>query len=241
MDYFNLMAENGFYSKAQRLKCYLEKQLFKGIDLNGKSVIDIGGGNGLFGFYAALNGASQVVVMEHEFDGSNSGMISGFNQISKILNNPKNISHTSKVLEEYDLKNNKFDIILMHNSINHIDEQACIKLCEDKDAQLVYFNFFAKLQEISNPKCTLIICDCARANFFADLKLKNPFASSIEWEKHQNPDFWAKLLEKNNYKNPKIEWTYPNFLGNIGNLFFRNKFMAYLTISHFKLVLENAK
>jgi SAM-dependent methyltransferase len=239
MDYFKLMADNGFYTKPERLKCYLEKQLFKNIDLKDKSIIDIGGGNGLFGFYAAINGASRVVVMEPEFDGSSQGMIAGFNKINNLLGNPVNISHTNKVLEDYDRVNNKFDIILMHNSVNHIDEQSCIRLKEDKKAQLVYFQFFEKLQQISKPGGILIICDCARNNVFGDLKLPNPLSPSIEWEKHQNPTFWAELLERNNFKKQSIQWTYPNFLGEIGNLLFRNKLMAYLTISHFRLVLKN--
>jgi 16S rRNA G966 N2-methylase RsmD len=241
MNFYQLMAQNGFYSKPDRLKFYLEKQLFKNIDFKDKSLIDIGGGNGLFGFYAAINGASKVVVMEPEFDGSSQGMIQGFKKISDLLQNPSNISHTTKVLEDYNRVNNKFDIILMHNSINHIDEEACIKLKEDKEAQEKYLQFISMLQELSNPNSTLIICDCARNNFFADFKLKNPFASSIEWEKHQNPSFWTKLLLMGGYETQYTEWTSPNFLGNLGGVFCKNKFFSYLTISHFKMVLKNIK
>ena len=69
MDFYKIISDNGFYSKPERLKFYLEQQLFKGIDFKGKSLIDIGGGSGLFGYYAALKGASKVVIMEPEFDG----------------------------------------------------------------------------------------------------------------------------------------------------------------------------
>jgi len=238
-DFYNLITDNGKYTNPDRLKYYLEEQLFKGFDFKGKSLIDIGGGNGLYGFYAAVNGASNVVVMEPEFDGSSQGMIRDFNEINKLLGNLNNITHTTKVLEEYDRENNQFDYILMHNSINHIDEEACIVLKKDEAAQTKYLDFFKLLQEISNERTNLIICDCARNNFFADLRLKNPMMPSIEWEKHQNPDFWASLLQKVGYKKESVSWTSPNQFGNLGSLFFKNRLASYFMLSHFNMVMLN--
>ena len=55
--FYELVEKNKFYTKGSRLKFYLEQYLFKDIDFEGKTLLDIGGGNGLFSFYAALNGA----------------------------------------------------------------------------------------------------------------------------------------------------------------------------------------
>jgi hypothetical protein len=237
-EFYKIVTDKGFYSKPNRLRFYLENQLFKGIDFNGKSLIDIGGGTGLFGFYAAINGASQVVVMEPEIDGSSNGVIMGFNEINSLLGNLTNIQHTKEVLENYDRKDKQFDYILMHNSINHIDEEACIILRKDKGAQEKYYEFFKKIAEISHPDTILIICDCARNNLFGDIGLKNPFSPSIEWHKHQNPKFWSELLSLVGFKELFIGWTSPNVLGNIGRILLKNQLGAYLTISHFKLVLK---
>lgn len=87
--YYKSIEKAKLYSTGKRLKFYLEQQLFKNIDFRNKTLIDIGGGNGLFSFYAALNGAKKVVVMEPEFDGSTSGVIKKFHEIKALLGNPK--------------------------------------------------------------------------------------------------------------------------------------------------------
>jgi len=236
-NFYKLMSTNNFYTTSSRLKFYLENQLFPDIDFNGKSIIDIGGGNGLFGFYAALNGAKEVLVMEPEFDGSQNNMISQFNQIKNLLDNPDNIFHTNKVLEDYE-RNKTFDYVLMHNSINHIDEEACIVLQTDERAKEKYFAFFSLLQEICHSKTRLIICDCDKSNFWNSISLKNPIAPSIEWEKHQSPNYWSKLLTEKNFKHIKTSWNSPNVLGKIGHLITANKFISYFLQSHFRLEMQ---
>ncbi len=236
-NFYKTVSDNNYYTSESRLQYYMEQQLFKNVNFEGKSLIDIGGGKGVFGFYAAVNGASKVVVMEPEFDGSSSGMIDGFNDIKSLIGGLNNISHTNKVLEDYDRRNNQFDIILMHNSINHIDEEACIVLKENQEARVKYDEFFSMLNEISKPGARLIVCDCARSNLFGDIGVKNPFSPAIEWEKHQNPKYWAEQLKKNGYKLESIVWTTPNFLGKIGTMFLSNKVMSYFLLSHFRMVL----
>ncbi len=237
-NYYNLMAENGYYSKPERLKFYLEKQLFKGIDFKNKSIIDIGGGNGLFGYYAAINGASKVVVMEPEFNGSSAGMIREFGDINKLLGNLGNITHTTKILEDYERANNQFDYILMHNSINHIDEEACIVLRDDNEAQQKYLKFFKLLEEISNAGTVLLVHDCTSKNFFNDLGMKSPFAKSIEWEKHQHPKVWAKYLEEAGFTTQSIQWTTFNALKAFGRIIMGNRFISYFTHSAFLLKMK---
>lgn len=176
--------------------------------------------------------------MEPEFDGSQNDMINGFNKIKSLLGNPQNILHTNKVLEDYDRTNKTFDYILMHNSINHIDEDACITLLENDNSKKKYTQFFTLLREISHPGTILIICDCARSNFYSSINLKNPFAKSIEWEKHQNPSVWSNLLQQSGYKPLSTSWVSFNALGKIGGVFTANKLVSYFTNSHFKLVMQ---
>jgi SAM-dependent methyltransferase len=236
-EYFKLMGSNGYYSSGNKLKFYVE-YLFKNINFKNKSLIDIGGGNGLFSFFCVLNGAKKAVVMEPEFEGSSNGMIEGFHKIKDILGNPKNIEHTNCVLEDYDTDNNQFDIILMHNSINHIDEDGCIVLKTDIEAQKKYIVFFNLLRKIAHKDSTLIVCDCARSNFFGDIGLKNMYAPDIEWQKHQNPEVWINLLAQSGFTFESLEWTSPNAFFTIGRYIFGNRFIAYFTSSHFKLVFK---
>jgi predicted RNA methylase len=51
------------------------QNIFKDINFNEKAVLDIGGGIGIFSFYASLKGASKIVCLEPEARGSASGMV----------------------------------------------------------------------------------------------------------------------------------------------------------------------
>jgi hypothetical protein len=231
----SLICSHGGYSRPERLRTYVERYLFEGIDLRGKSLLDIGGGAGTFSFCAAASGASRVVVMEPEADGSSSGVGDVYQRIHRALGSPSNITRTTEVLEQMDRKNNKFDIILMHNSINHIDEDACVRLPIDREAQAKYLSFFDLLGEVSNTGTSLIVCDCSNRNFWVDVMGRNPLAKTIEWEKHQPPEFWSSLLSQRGFRQVDIAWGSPNVLGGVGRLLLGNRLAAYLTFSHFRL------
>ncbi len=238
-NYFELLEKRGVVHSAKRIEFYMKEQLFKGIDFKGKRAIDIGGGSGLYSFYLALNGAKDVLVMEPEFDGSTSGVIQEFKEIKKELGDLSNIRLTTKVLEELDKDTEKFDIVVIQNTVNHINEDACVVLQEDEEARKIYIEYFKLLADFCNPGAKLIITDCSNRNFFYDYKIKNPFAvftKSIEWEKHQPPKMWTQLLSKVGFKHSKTSWTTPNVLGKLGQLFLGNKLVSYFTRSHFRAV-----
>ena len=63
--YFVIIGRAGLYSSAGNLRFHI-KNVFNGIDFAGKRVLDIGGGNGVFSFYAASSGAEYVICLEPE-------------------------------------------------------------------------------------------------------------------------------------------------------------------------------
>jgi len=73
-EYAKIAVEHQMAVSEHNLKQYLSV-LFKGIDFNGKSFLDIGGGTGVFTHYAATSGATRSICMEPEFDGSTSALI----------------------------------------------------------------------------------------------------------------------------------------------------------------------
>ncbi|MEO1030642.1 MAG: class I SAM-dependent methyltransferase [Bacteroidota bacterium] len=240
MNYFELLEKRGVVYSAKRIEFYIKEQLFKGVNFKDKRALDIGGGSGLYSFYLALNGAKHAVVMEPEFDGSTSGVNEEFKEINKELGNLNNISLTTKVLEDLPEDTEKFDIILMQNSVNHINEEACVILKEDEAARKYYLDYFNLLVKFCNPGATLIMTDCSNRNFFYDYKIKNPFSvftKSIEWEKHQSPKTWSELVSEVGFKHVKTTWTSPNVLGKLGQLLLGNKLVSYFTRSHFRVVL----
>lgn len=240
MNYFKLLEKRGIVNSARRISFYINEQLFKGVNFKNKRALDIGGGSGLYSFYLALNGAKDVLVMEPEFDGSAEGVNKEFKEINKELGNPSNISLTTKVLEELPKNIGKFDIVLMQNSVNHINEEACVVLKEDNKARKFYLDYFKLLTTFCNPGAKLIMTDCTNRNFFYDYKIKDPFSvftRSIEWEKHQSPKTWSQLVKEVGFKHDKTTWTTPNILGKLGQIFLGNKLVSYFTRSHFRVVL----
>jgi len=238
-EFMDVAISRKLYSKKTNLKFHLDF-LFKNINFKGKSVLDVGGGKGLLSFYAAVKGANKVVCLEPECDGSSSGMNKEFNEIKYTLSSDLPVELKPVTLQEYieTAEDNAFDIVVMHNSINHLNEEACIHLLNDEKSYKTYIDIFSKVYKIMKEGGQLIITDCSSKNFFKDIGVKNFIVPTIEWQKHQEPRQWISLLEKTGFKNPRLEWKSPNSFGQMGRALMGNSIVSYLTSSHFKFVMD---
>lgn len=238
-DYFRTMAEEQLFRSERNLRFY-QGGLFRGIDFAGKDVLDVGAGTGLNGFYAACGGARSVICLEPEANGSTTGVQQKFQQIKRRLGT-NNIQMEPAYFQSFDFTGLAFDIILLHNSINHLDEPACVELLHSREAQHRYRRIFDSLGAIARPGAKLIVCDCSRYNLFASLGTRNPFMPTIEWEKHQAPEVWASLLGHVGFGNPEIRWSSFNRLGKPGRWLLGNKPMAWMLKSHFWLTMDKMR
>jgi SAM-dependent methyltransferase len=234
--YLNTIINEGLYKNKGNLKFEMQN-LFKGIDFINKKVLDIGGGVGQYSFYAACMGANKVICLEPEAEGSSSKMIKKFQRLNNLLG-LNNVVINPITFQNFNPNGEMFDVIILHNSINHLDETACINLLKDKNAQIIYKNIFSKLYSLSNKKADIILSDCSRYNFFNLIKIKNPFAKAIEWHKHQSPETWIILLIEAGFSKPKIRWTSFNSTKWWGNILLGNKIMAYFLRSYFNITLK---
>jgi SAM-dependent methyltransferase len=231
--YLDAMADNALCSDKSRLLAQM-RFLYGEIDFKGKTVLDIGGGSGVHSFYAASCGAKDVLCLEPEDSGSSSGVIKLFRDLSQILGY-ENVTIEALFFQEFKCEPGEFDIVILHNSINHLDEQACIDLLHDPNAKSAYREMLAKLFGLCAKEADLIICDCSRHNFFDRLGIRNPFDPNIEWHKHQSPETWMDLLLAVGFTNPVTRWSAPGSLGKLGAALFSNKIMSYFFTSHFCL------
>ena len=238
-NFFSIMISNGAYPSKDNLK-FKYDQIFGNIDFKGKNVLEIGGGAGVFCFYASVMGANWVVNLEPEGVGSKSGYIEKFKLLKDALG-VNNVELIESTFQDYDPLNRKFDIILLYNSINHLDEEACIDLLTNSNSWDIYKSIFNRIYSISNNDAKIIMGDCSNKNFFPLVRLKNPIYKKIEWYKHQSPDVWIKLLRECGFINPEISWTSFNSLGKLGKFLFGNKYISYFLVSHFVLRIEKAK
>lgn len=235
--YYDFITNEKIFPKKKNLIFHLNS-VFTGIDFTNKNFLDVGGGIGIHSFYAASKGAKQVLCLEPEADGSGKCVAEKFNHISKALNYT-NVVLKNSTLQSYVFQE-KYDIISLHNSINHLDEQSCINLRTDKKSYENYKEIGRKIFSIANQNAILVICDCSNSNFFDKLKMVNPFSPTIEWHKHQSPETWASLLKEIGFTDPKIKWSSFNRLGNLGRMFLGNRFVSFFLQSHFCLVMKKA-
>lgn len=235
-DFFDLAVNRKMYSRKGNLKFYLDN-LFEHVELAQKEVLDVGGGKGLLTFYAAIKGAKKAICLEPEKAGSARGMIKAFHDIQQSFSETLPVELMPLTLQEFlqQTKPATYDVIIMHNSINHLDEEACIHLLKNDSSYRQYKNIFENVYRVMKKKGELIVTDCSCNNFFNDVGLKNIFVPTIEWHKHQQPGTWIKLLNEAGFRNPEVVWLSPNRLGRPGRFFFGNYFISYLTRSYFKI------
>jgi SAM-dependent methyltransferase len=211
------------------------RQLFRGIDFTGKSMLEIGCGKGILCLWAGLHGASKVVGLEPLAEGAFDSnechrdfqAMAGKLGLSQAAISPLTI-------QDYDAAPNSFDIILSVASINHLDEKNCIRLRESPLAVQAYERILRRVARIMKPGGKLIIVDAARRNFFGDLGLRNPMTPCIEWFKHQQPEYWATLLRDCGFGHADIRWLSGRFLRLMG-VRALPKFIAYFGQSVFRL------
>jgi SAM-dependent methyltransferase len=238
IDYYSVILARGLYTNKRNLRNHL-KGIFGEYDFTHKRVLEVGGGSGLLSFYAASQGAEEVICLEPEAAGSTSGINSHFEETRGDLG-LNNVRLEKLTLQSFNPDGKKFDLVLLHNSINHLDEEACINLLLTDKARDTYRIIFHSLGALANPGATLIICDCSRNNLFALLGIKHPLAGMIEWHKHQAPEVWARLLSDHGFSQPRITWLSYNSLGWLGRALLGNKWVSYLLMSRFRLRMVKA-
>jgi 2-polyprenyl-3-methyl-5-hydroxy-6-metoxy-1,4-benzoquinol methylase len=123
---------------------YYLNYAFSELPLRDKSVLDIGCGAGITTAYAACQGAKTVVGLEPEMKGSVAGCLDQAREIVRTLDIGRgHIQMLPQTIQGYDSHGVRFDLVLMHNSINHLDEEACQKLHVCQTARETYTRFFS--------------------------------------------------------------------------------------------------
>jgi SAM-dependent methyltransferase len=233
--YFSVAETEWPVRRAGNLRYYLD-YLFEGVDLQGARVLDIGAGGGRFTFYAAAMGASRVVALEPEAAGSDSGVSSQFANVRERLG-VDGVELRNETLQTYDPGDERFDVLFMHASINHLDEPATMRLHHDESARASYRELFARLAGMGADGAKLVASDVSRHNLFARLPVRNPLQPTIEWDKHQPPETWVELLTEAGFTDPRVRWSAVNSLRRPGRVLLGNRVGAWLTEGSFCLTM----
>ncbi len=162
-----------------------------------------------------------------------------FETLQAVAAEYPSIEPEKTTFQEYNVPEDRFDVVVLHNVINHLDEEACVDLHRSQVARETYHGIFAELRSATAPSGDLVVADVTRRNAWADVGLTNPFAETIEWEKHQSPALWNQLLAEHGFVRRDLKWvSYLSALGSVGRRLFSNYPAAYLTGSTFVLRME---
>jgi SAM-dependent methyltransferase len=232
--YIGAAVSQKLYSNPTNLRRHLE-YVFCEVDLRDKDVLDVGGGAGLLSMYAAVCGARSAVCVEPEGAGASRGLRSKFERFKSAVNPQLPVTFVNATIQSYLPGSRRFDVIVCANAINHLNEEACVRLQDEPAAEQQYLSLFGLINQSMNPAGCFVATDCGRSNFFGALGMKSPFMPDIEWHKHQDPQVWAALLERAGFSESTITWSTPNTLGRLGRILLGNRFIAYFLLSHFRL------
>lgn len=205
--------------------------LFDGIPLAGAHVLEVGCGSGAWSLWAALHGAQRVVGIEPGADGSSEGSLDGLRRSIAILGLEQRIEARTDFLRELEVPEVPYDVVVMYNVINHLDEESVVAVDRNAEARRKYVSCLCDLRGRMHPGSWFIVADCGRDNLWPRLGLASPFVPTIEWHKHQNPQTWIDICSEAGFRSVDLRWSplqpFPQLTS--------NWLVQYLTCSHFVL------
>jgi hypothetical protein len=186
--------------------------LLEGVSPSGGNTLEIGAGEGVLGLWLLSRGARSVTQLEPESDGAAEGVAAR----SRALFEPLHLEPGRWVWKPEPFQSfapdRRYRLVLSQNSINHLDEDACVHLLEHPEARERYRKIFVKIHDALEPGGKLVVGDCARTNYGALLLGGHtPFAPGIEWHKHHEPETWAQLMEEAGLVLEEIRWWLPYY------------------------------
>ena len=209
-------------------------ELLYRLDLKGKSILEVGAGDGFLSHYLALLKDVKYVVSLDEYEGH--GSDAETYKINLRLQEILNDSDKVKILKSDFLKyhsSKKFHFILFVNVLHHIVATEK-KLSDDSDSQKLSENLFKLTKDLISPDGAVIIQEVSRFNICPIPKYRKQM-SIINWKSKQSPREWLKVLKRVGFNTTSLRYRLPLNLPNqyLFRMIFNNCIASSLTDSSY--------
>jgi len=193
---------------------YYLKRLFGTVDLRGKRVLEVGSGRGLISLHCGLSGASRVVSIEPEMEGSTSGVIETQRRRIDELG-LDNVELRRADFNDFNFGAEKFDVIVMVAVLNHLYETP-FNASKDHQVFNKYVKIAKQLYSLLNPRGVVIATDACRYCLWTLLRrvgLPKQYCLShrtINWKIHQQPSVWRSIFLEAGFHSCDINYPVPH-------------------------------
>jgi SAM-dependent methyltransferase len=210
-DYIEMMHADGHHNPPAFL--HATANLFRGIELRGRRVLEIGSGKGLMALYAGLHGAAEVVSLEPELVGATSGVVAlQRKRVAKL--GLRNVTVVPADFNTWDSGEARFDVILSRASINHLypSERHALR---DRETMDGYVGVARRIRGMLKESGVLVATDACRYALFTGLRgigLRRPWRwqrTGVDWRHHQNPSTWAVIFKRAGFDRTGIRYPVP--------------------------------
>lgn len=189
---------------------------YAGVPLEGRTVLEIGSGRGLFCIYAATHGAHLVVSMEPELVGSRDGMLAL--QAGRLTAlGVSNVELLAADFNEWQPGGRTFDVVVSRASINHLFP-ATRNASRDRDTFTGYVRVAERMRSMLNAGGVAIVSDASRHAFFTmtrNFGIRrpwNPLRTGVDWRHHQNPGVWSRIFQEAGFSKVTVRYPLPHRL-----------------------------
>ena len=225
----------------------IRRHIFNEKDIQGKFILDIGGGNGEdVGSFILEFGASGATVVDVWVGNG------GISRYKKIIDLQKVLGRKLEVIK-CDIFNfssrKKYGFILAKSSLHHIIKSKK-RLIRDPDLKQRVVELFKRIGSWLEGDGKFVIVEVARRNWSPIPKYRKRFKTVVDLSTKQDPRDWISALKKAGFKEVKVSYPSPVVFDKFKTIhwLFNNYLMCILTgscyiieASKFKNIEKNSR
>lgn len=211
-----------------------QEYTFDGVNLRDASILDIGAGAGDFAEHAVDQGANRVVCLEPDAAGSGGWELT---ELQERADTHPEIEIREVFFQAFDT-DEEFDVILLHNVINHLNEEQIRYVHTDKAAWNTFQGYVEKVRDYTRDGGDVVVADSARTSLWSRIGVERFPLGSVEFAIHQDPSCWTHMFESAGFERVRFDWTPVLEKGDLVERLTRNRLAAELRASHFCMVFR---